>query len=72
MTVSQTVHIRTGIYTTGGGITFNVSDTHLGYCQIPDCGKAAMVAVDLDGQGGIRCPDHYQPWADNPTETSEQ
>lgn len=72
MTVSQTVHIRTGIYTTSGGITFTVNDTDLGVCGITHCGQTAMIAIDLDGQGGLRCPEHYQPWADNPEETSEQ
>ncbi|PVB03162.1 Uncharacterised protein [Mycobacteroides abscessus subsp. massiliense] len=69
MTVSHTVHIRTGIYTTSGGITFTINDTDLGECGITDCGHPAMIAIDLDGQGGIRCPEHYQPWVDNPTET---
>lgn len=66
--MASTVNLRTGTYVSGGGITFNISDTHLGYCQIPDCGKAAMVAIDLGGQGGIRCPEHYEPWTEMPQE----
>ncbi|CPT66758.1 hypothetical protein D2E51_17945 [Mycobacteroides abscessus] len=67
--MSKTVDIRTGTYTTSGGITFNVSDTDLGDCGVTDCNEPAMVDMDLDGAGGKRCPTHYQPWAENPTET---
>lgn len=69
--MANTVNIRTGTYQSGDGITFIVADSDLGPCGITDCTAPAMIAIDLGGQGGIRCPEHYQPWAENPAETSE-
>lgn len=65
--MAETVNIRTGTYISGGGITFTVADTDLGPCDITTCNEAAMIAIDLSGQGGTRCPVHYQPWADSET-----